>query len=512
MSNFAALIAPLSISGSRLSDGSPNASGKVWFFEPGGNTPVNVYSDAEASAIVTQPVILTEGGLVSRSDYPDGIFATQPIRLYIEDSDANVASDTIYIPATAGDVGVSNDATTATTLDEWITQAQTSTGGTDFKYLIASGQTERPIGDTITELVISVKAFGAVGDNNAIDTTAVQAALNFAKSEGGGVVYFPPGTYKIDQALTLSSASGVTIRGAGKLTSTVIQTAAANGFTLTSCTDPAFEYLRVMHSSTAAAASGIAAATCTNLRLTGVTVQGGDFGTGLSTTGNGGGPVLIEGDSVIGGITTCASFTDTATVSMVNSTVTSAAGNGILYAGNTASCYVGNVFFNTSAGTGVTFTGTGTKFTIEGSPSLGACTTPIDWSALTTDPILRQWGNQVDGYVTSQASGGGGGSAFTPDRSKGQEIHLRLTSGGAAVCTLAAPTKPPATTMRNTRLTLRLTAAAGGNITWTFNAVYILVGGGATIVGTDGNTDIVEFQWDVQTSEWRECFRSATAT
>lgn len=40
--------------------------------------------------------------------------------------------------------------------------------------------------------VRNVKEFGAIGDGNADDTAAIDAA-----AETGKVVYFPPGTYRV---------------------------------------------------------------------------------------------------------------------------------------------------------------------------------------------------------------------------------------------------------------------------------------------------------------------------
>lgn len=53
--------------------------------------------------------------------------------------------------------------------------------------------------------VFNVKAYGAVGDDSTDDTTAIQSAINAASSAGGGVVFFPQGTYKITAALALKS-------------------------------------------------------------------------------------------------------------------------------------------------------------------------------------------------------------------------------------------------------------------------------------------------------------------
>ena len=59
--------------------------------------------------------------------------------------------------------------------------------------------------------IANVLDFGAAGDNVADDSVAVQAAIN----SGAGRVYFPPGTYKLNQQITWS---GVDLVGEGKLT------------------------------------------------------------------------------------------------------------------------------------------------------------------------------------------------------------------------------------------------------------------------------------------------------
>lgn len=60
-----------------------------------------------------------------------------------------------------------------------------------------AGAVRRTLGSKLKD-VVSVKDFGAVGDGVADDTSAIQAAID----NGGGVVYFPDGTY-ISRQLTL---------------------------------------------------------------------------------------------------------------------------------------------------------------------------------------------------------------------------------------------------------------------------------------------------------------------
>jgi len=41
----------------------------------------------------------------------------------------------------------------------------------------------------------NIKTYGAQGDGAALDTAAVNKAIDAASAAGGGTVYFPPGTY-----------------------------------------------------------------------------------------------------------------------------------------------------------------------------------------------------------------------------------------------------------------------------------------------------------------------------
>jgi len=59
-----------------------------------------------------------------------------------------------------------------------------------------------------SSVVINVKTYGAVGDGATDDTAAVNAALAAAYAAGGGVIYFPAGTYLMAGALTIPNDSG----------------------------------------------------------------------------------------------------------------------------------------------------------------------------------------------------------------------------------------------------------------------------------------------------------------
>jgi hypothetical protein len=75
-----------------------------------------------------------------------------------------------------------------------------------------TGAVDRTVAAKLQESV-SVKDFGAVGDGVTDDTVAIQAALNDASNSGGGTVLFPPGTYIVNNTITIPNK--VNIKGSG---------------------------------------------------------------------------------------------------------------------------------------------------------------------------------------------------------------------------------------------------------------------------------------------------------
>lgn len=79
--------------------------------------------------------------------------------------------------------------------------------------------------EAIEQQSFNVKRYGAVGDGVTDDTAAIQAAIDAAVSSSvsTGTVYFPPGTYNIDDLLTVSYRHGTVIQGAGPGVTTIEQ-------------------------------------------------------------------------------------------------------------------------------------------------------------------------------------------------------------------------------------------------------------------------------------------------
>jgi hypothetical protein len=76
---------------------------------------------------------------------------------------------------------------------------------------------------------LNVRNYGATGDGETDDTSAIQDAIDDAFAAGGGVVHFPPGDYKVGgTGLCLLLKSGVHLRGCGISTRIMNSTASAD--------------------------------------------------------------------------------------------------------------------------------------------------------------------------------------------------------------------------------------------------------------------------------------------
>jgi hypothetical protein len=82
----------------------------------------------------------------------------------------------------------------------------------DFSYAGYHRGEEAP---PIVEQAANVKDFGAVGDGNADDTCAIQAAID---ATARGAIYFPEGRYRVTDFIHIKK-SGIVLRGAGPLKS-----------------------------------------------------------------------------------------------------------------------------------------------------------------------------------------------------------------------------------------------------------------------------------------------------
>lgn len=73
----------------------------------------------------------------------------------------------------------------------------------------------------------NVKGYGAAGDDTADDRAALQTAIDTADAAGGGVVFFPPGRYKVKRSLIVPS--NVTLLGCNPAAAVIVAHSAFEG-------------------------------------------------------------------------------------------------------------------------------------------------------------------------------------------------------------------------------------------------------------------------------------------
>jgi polygalacturonase len=84
--------------------------------------------------------------------------------------------------------------------------AQADTTFTNFSFAATGAPTARTMPDRLSD-VINIKDWGAIGNHKNNDTSAIQGAVDYAISRGGGKVFFPPGHYVIDRPLVVGSSN-----------------------------------------------------------------------------------------------------------------------------------------------------------------------------------------------------------------------------------------------------------------------------------------------------------------
>lgn len=220
-------IHPLIISGSRKSDGSVNAGGRVFLTQVGSaNIAVTGYADADKSAALT----LNGGGYLLDGAGKAAIYTDQPCTVRIEDASGVSVDSYSFNPSTnAGLVEVINAGFTGvnsstgqyaggqrTYLDAVLSDIYASLGGTDGRTKKTTSSSPRRLSDALKEIAISVTDFGAVGDGAYVNDGAFALAFAAAGATGVGVLKIPTGTYRIQTGLTIPANLRVIGDGAGR--------------------------------------------------------------------------------------------------------------------------------------------------------------------------------------------------------------------------------------------------------------------------------------------------------
>ena len=185
-------------------DGTPLVGGKLYTYAAGTTTPLATYVSYAGTTANTNPVILDSRGEA------DVWLGNALYKLALYDAD-NALIWTVDNITTSG--------------NSLQAELAASGGSALIGYLAAGAGAVATTVQTKLRETISVKDFGAKGDNSTDDTAAIQAAID-SLSAKGGVVFFPAGYYKISNTL-LVKYSNIGLRGDGIVASTIVNTSSS---------------------------------------------------------------------------------------------------------------------------------------------------------------------------------------------------------------------------------------------------------------------------------------------
>lgn len=179
--------------------GRPLAGGKVYTYSAGTSTPLVTYTDATGTVANANPVVLDAGGFaniwVKNSVYRIVVQNSAGVQQWTAD---NVANPGAF--AASGGYAVLDGA-------GFVPQAELnySNGGT--------GAVNRSIQSKLSEPGVSVRDYGAIGDDSTDDLAAFQRAAA-ALPATGGRIFIPNGKYKLSATWVISQP-GVVVQGCG---------------------------------------------------------------------------------------------------------------------------------------------------------------------------------------------------------------------------------------------------------------------------------------------------------
>lgn len=494
---MASLFESLAVTGHRKSDGSANASGKAFFYKPGGTSLTAIYANEE-EAPLTNPVTLSAGGKAQ-------VFFTGQVDVFFEDFLGNPI-ETLTLSERAERVEVKNAGFTgllpsgsqgaggATDLNAVLASIYASVGGLDGQYLEFTGATARTLRSVIQGIQVSVKDYGAIGNGVADDTVACQNAINEVGRLGGGNVYFDPGTYNISSALTVTTSS-VLLYGAGAASVIKNTNGTANAFLLSGCSDVIVDGLKVSHSATSSG-FGISVVNGTNITLRNITVAGharlvSVTGTSTRTRISDSFLTLPSGSTNVGVYYSAGNYHSISGTSILPTS----GGKLVSFDGTSSYASIDSCVFAATTDGGIVFeaTLTGLFFTILNSPSLSQFAANKAFICnIATVPVVTQSGNGVELQASTADITSGG--TYTPNLfcAYSSVFATGVTTGVAY--TVAPPNPALHLSQAGKIVTMRFHNTAGGPVTgWTFNAIY-RINGAISLVDTQ--TTSLIFLWD----------------
>lgn len=208
-------------------EGLPLAGGLLYSYTAGTSTPTATYTSVTGLTANSNPITLDAAGRV-----PFEIWLTQGVGYKFALYTADMVLIGTYDNITGG-----NDSSGLLTLLANTSNVAQGDALIGFKQSNASGVLSGAVGKTVHDKLqdlVSVKDFGATGSGTSDDTAAIQAAINYAQTNGGRV-YLPAGTYKISSTLSFTMNSGTdpikrpSMLGDGMAATSIVQTGNFNG-------------------------------------------------------------------------------------------------------------------------------------------------------------------------------------------------------------------------------------------------------------------------------------------
>lgn len=212
-------------------NGNPLSGGKIYTYAAGTTTPAVTYTTKSDSSFHTNPIVLDAAGRVSGSGEiwlpvgvgykfvvktsTDVLIATYDnIPSAAQPPAANDADSIMYeqgytVSAGSFVIGETYRILTVGTTDFTQIGALSNTIGVHFIATgVGSGTGTAEFSRTVEQKLqenVSVKDFGAIGDGVADDAVAINLAVAYVNSIGGGGVYIPAGTYRITEPIHLDN-------------------------------------------------------------------------------------------------------------------------------------------------------------------------------------------------------------------------------------------------------------------------------------------------------------------
>lgn len=186
--------------------------GTVEVYARGTSSPITLYTDFEGTTTTSNPASLDANGRAKLyvAEYARCVVKTPggaTVIDFVDGKDANAVE--LRSASIVGNayVGGAAAAGNPISVEAAFNKLITSFGGTDFNVLLASASVtlQAALGALWRARVFDVKQYGALGDGATNDLAAINAAASAANTAGGGIVFFPPGTYNISAALTTFS-------------------------------------------------------------------------------------------------------------------------------------------------------------------------------------------------------------------------------------------------------------------------------------------------------------------